>query len=62
MNIKNMMEQETVRPFLLQARYGIEKESQRVTLDGELAKSNHPSTVGNRNFHPYIQTDFLKHN
>ncbi|WP_407855058.1 bifunctional glutamate--cysteine ligase GshA/glutathione synthetase GshB [Enterococcus hailinensis] len=58
MNIKNMMEQETVRPFLLQARYGIEKESQRVTLDGELAKSNHPSTVGNRNFHPYIQTDF----
>ena len=58
MNTKKMMAQEKVKPFLLQARYGIEKESQRVTLDGELVQTDHPAPVGNRSFHPYIQTDF----
>lgn len=41
-----------------EARFGIEKESQRVTLDGALATTDHPSTLGCRNFHPSIQTDF----
>lgn len=58
MNLKKMMTQEKVKPFLLQARYGIEKESQRVSLDGQLVQTDHPTSVGNRNFHPYIQTDF----
>ena len=58
MNTKKMMTQEKVKPFLLQARYGIEKESQRVTLDGDLVQTDHPTSVGNRSFHPYIQTDF----
>lgn len=58
MNTKKMMAQEKVKPFLLQARYGIEKESQRVTLNGDLVQTDHPTSVGNRSFHPYIQTDF----
>lgn len=58
MNTKKMMIQEKVKPFLLQARYGIEKESQRVTLAGDLVRTDHPANVGNRSFHPYIQTDF----
>ncbi|QIL46985.1 bifunctional glutamate--cysteine ligase GshA/glutathione synthetase GshB [Vagococcus coleopterorum] len=40
------------------AKIGIEKESQRVNLDGELAKTAHPNIFGNRTFHPTIQTDF----
>ncbi len=58
MRIKEMMRQEKVKPWLLQARFGIEKESQRVDLDGQLAKTDHPDKLGNRSFHPYIQTDF----
>lgn len=60
MNIKKMMAQEKVQPFLLQARYGIEKESQRVTLAGDLVHTDHPQNVGDRSFHPYIQTDFAE--
>ncbi|MDU5509702.1 bifunctional glutamate--cysteine ligase GshA/glutathione synthetase GshB [Enterococcus gilvus] len=58
MNTKEMMAYEKVKPFLMQARYGIEKESQRVTLAGDLVQTDHPASVGNRSFHPYIQTDF----
>lgn len=39
---------------------GIEKESVRVTDKGTLAQTNHSSKFGNRNFHPYIQTDFAE--
>ncbi|MGX2945643.1 bifunctional glutamate--cysteine ligase GshA/glutathione synthetase GshB [Enterococcus alishanensis] len=60
MNIKKMMQADKVIPYLLQARFGIEKESQRVNLAGELVTSDHPKTVGDRLFHPYIQTDFAE--
>lgn len=42
------------------ASFGIEKESQRITDDGTIAKTNHPAVFGNRSFHPYIQTDFAE--
>lgn len=60
MNFRKLMEQAQVLPYLTQARFGIEKESQRVDLTGQLAKTNHPKTVGDRSFHPYIQTDFAE--
>lgn len=41
-----------------EVKIGLEKESQRVTLDGTLATTDHPSVFGCRNFHPSIQTDF----
>ncbi|WP_086348917.1 bifunctional glutamate--cysteine ligase GshA/glutathione synthetase GshB [Candidatus Enterococcus clewellii] len=58
MNIKELLSKTDVRPYAMSARFGLEKESQRVTLDGALAKTDHPSILGNRSFHPYIQTDF----
>ena len=42
------------------ASFGIEKESQRITDEGTIAKTNHPTIFGNRSFHPYIQTDFAE--
>jgi len=37
---------------------GIEKESLRITLDGKLAQTPHPSKLGSALTHPYITTDF----
>lgn len=58
MKFSELLQKENVRPFVLNGRFGLEKESQRVTFSGELAKTDHPETLGNRSFHPYIQTDF----
>lgn len=42
------------------SRIGVERESQRVTLTGQLASTDHPAAFGSRQFHPYIQTDFAE--
>ncbi|NHI68309.1 bifunctional glutamate--cysteine ligase GshA/glutathione synthetase GshB [Lactococcus garvieae] len=47
-----------VRPYLFQARFGLEREGHRVDSVGHLSGLNHPSALGSRNFHPYLQTDF----
>src|SRR5699024_5192977 len=60
MDIQKILTNQSVRPFLLKARYGIEKESQRVTLQGNLVKTDYPEKIGNRSYHPYIQTDFAE--
>ncbi len=53
-----MIVNECVRPYLLKARYGVEKESNRVDLSGNLAKTDHPKSISLRDDHPYIQRDF----
>lgn len=53
-----MLGNEHVKPYLLKARYGIEKEGQRVDLSGSLAKTDHPQVLAARDQHPYIQRDF----
>lgn len=58
MNFKKLLEHSSVIPFIDQARFGIEREGQRVTHDGKLAKTDHPAIFGDRTYHPYIQTDF----
>ncbi|MEI5994212.1 bifunctional glutamate--cysteine ligase GshA/glutathione synthetase GshB [Candidatus Enterococcus mansonii] len=58
MKFKELLQQKNVRPYVLAARFGLEKESQRVTFDGQLATTDHPEVLGNRSYHPYIQTDF----
>jgi glutamate--cysteine ligase len=58
MRIKELLKKKSVRPYVLAARFGIEKENQRSTFDGYLAPTEHPTVLGNRSFHPYIQTDF----
>lgn len=39
---------------------GLERETMRITEDGDLATTPHPKALGNRSFHPYIQTDFAE--
>lgn len=53
-----MLENERVKPYLLKARFGVEKEGQRVDLLGNLAKTDHPKGVSINDKHPYIQRDF----
>lgn len=57
-NIQHTLSQKNYHPLFKGAKYGIEKESQRVTLEGTLAKTDHPKVFGNRSYHPTIQTDF----
>lgn len=41
------------------SRYGIEKECLRINEEGDtLALTDHPDVLGDRSFHPYIQTDY----
>jgi len=53
-----MLANDRVKPYLLKARYGIEKESHRVDLSGNLAKTDHPKSITLKDDHPYIQRDF----
>ncbi|HWL22230.1 MAG TPA: bifunctional glutamate--cysteine ligase GshA/glutathione synthetase GshB [Ureibacillus sp.] len=53
-----MLVNDRVKPYLLKARYGLEKESKRVDLSGNLAKTDHPKSISRRDDHPYIQRDF----
>ncbi|GFH42223.1 glutathione biosynthesis bifunctional protein GshAB [Lactococcus hodotermopsidis] len=57
-NFKQLLQNKMVHKHFSEMRLGLEKESQRVTLDGALATTNHPQILGNRRYHPYIQTDF----
>ena len=58
MDIKEMLISTGIKPYLLKARYGIEKESQRINKLGELAITDHPKTISENDNHPYIQRDF----
>ncbi|MDA9471266.1 bifunctional glutamate--cysteine ligase GshA/glutathione synthetase GshB [Enterococcus sp. 5H] len=58
MKFRSLLQQKNVRPYTMTARFGLEKESQRTTFNGQLATTDHPEVLGNRSYHPYIQTDF----
>ncbi|WP_182535592.1 bifunctional glutamate--cysteine ligase GshA/glutathione synthetase GshB [Fontibacillus panacisegetis] len=58
MDFKKILVNDRVKPYLLKARYGVEKESKRVNLSGDLAKTDHPKSISPRDDHPYIQRDF----
>ncbi|CAM3503409.1 bifunctional glutamate--cysteine ligase GshA/glutathione synthetase GshB [Brevibacillus invocatus] len=58
MDFKKMLVDDQVKPYLLKARYGVEKESKRVDLSGNLAKTDHPKSISQQDEHPYIQRDF----
>jgi glutamate--cysteine ligase len=60
MTLKSLFKQEDLRPYLFHGRYGVEREAQRVRLDGTFAGTDHPKSLGNRSYHPYIQTDFAE--
>ncbi|WP_342526785.1 bifunctional glutamate--cysteine ligase GshA/glutathione synthetase GshB [Chryseomicrobium sp. FSL W7-1435] len=58
MDLKKMLVDDRVKPYLLKARYGIEKEGKRVDLSGNLAKTDHPTCISQGDEHPYLQRDF----
>ncbi|WLV24619.1 bifunctional glutamate--cysteine ligase GshA/glutathione synthetase GshB [Aciduricibacillus chroicocephali] len=60
MDLKKMLADAHVKPYLLKARFGIEKEGQRVDLAGNLAETDHPECIAKRDEHPYIQRDFAE--
>lgn len=41
-------------------RRGLEKESLRITREGKLAQTGHPTTLGSALTHPYITTDYAE--
>ncbi|MGT2716392.1 bifunctional glutamate--cysteine ligase GshA/glutathione synthetase GshB [Streptococcus respiraculi] len=43
---------------ILQATFGLERESLRMNTKHRIAQTPHPEKLGSRNFHPYIQTDY----
>lgn len=58
MNINHLLEQLAADTPILQATFGLEREGLRIQKNGEIAQTPHPSILGNRRFHPSIQTDF----
>ncbi len=44
--------------LLLNGKWGLEREAQRITPEGELALTPHPTAFGNKLENPYITTDF----
>lgn len=60
MKIQEILKKKEIHPYLFRVRYGVEKESQRVNLRGDLATTDYPNILGNRSHHPYIQTDFAE--
>ena len=58
MTIDRLLEKLDPASPILQATFGLERESLRVTEAGTLASTPHPNSLGSRAFHPYIQTDF----
>lgn len=57
-SLQKYLTDERIQSVLSGFKIGLEKESQRVTSNGELAATDHPISLGNRSYHPYIQTDF----
>ncbi|MGQ7355990.1 bifunctional glutamate--cysteine ligase GshA/glutathione synthetase GshB [Streptococcus suis] len=43
---------------ILQATFGLERESLRINTENRVAQTPHPEKLGSRSFHPYIQTDY----
>lgn len=60
MTINQLLQKLESTSPILQANFGIERESLRVDRQGQLAHTPHPSYLGARSFHPYIQTDFCE--
>lgn len=58
MNLSNLLKQAPKTLPILQATFGLERESLRINTEHRVAQTSHPTVFGNRNFHPYIQTDY----
>ncbi|WP_054737424.1 hypothetical protein [Secundilactobacillus similis] len=60
MDFQSALRAQATTPVLQHFRLGIEREAQRITPNGELAHTDHPHSLGDRSYHPFIQTDFAE--
>ncbi|MTB63608.1 bifunctional glutamate--cysteine ligase GshA/glutathione synthetase GshB [Streptococcus sp. zg-86] len=58
MNMNHLLQQAPKNLPILQARFGLERESLRMNTKHRIAQTAHPEKLGSREFHPYIQTDY----
>lgn len=59
MKISDILRQSKPSLPILQATFGLERESLRIHQDNHrIAQTPHPSQLGSRSYHPYIQTDY----
>lgn len=58
MEIKDLVIENSLEPLMFQGSFGIEKEGLRTDKNQCLALTDHPGVLGDRSYHPYIQTDF----
>lgn len=58
MNLSRILQNTPKNLPILQATFGLERESLRINTNHQVAQTPHPSSLGSRSFHPYIQTDY----
>lgn len=58
MNLQELIKNNDLQKLFFEANVGIEKEGLRTDENEKLAMTDHPHSLGDRLFHPYIQTDF----
>lgn len=58
MNLSKLLQAIPQNAPILQATFGLERESLRMNSDNRVAQTPHPEKLGSRSFHPYIQTDY----
>lgn len=58
MNLQELIKNNDLQKLFFEANVGIEKEGLRTDENETLAMTDHPHSLGDRIFHPYIQTDF----
>ena len=58
MSLNGLLEKSPATLPILQATFGLERESLRIGKDHRIAQTDHPAFLGSRSFHPYIQTDY----
>jgi len=58
LNLKDLMTQANVFRALTQGNFGLEIEQHRVTSAGQLSHQAYPTSLGSRQTHAYLQTDY----
>lgn len=58
MDLLNSIKTNHLTKLFINGHFGLEKEGLRATEKGHLAMTGHPVTLGDREVHPYITTDF----
>ncbi len=58
MTLENILQKAPANLPILQATFGLERESLRINTEHRVAQTPHPAAFGSRSYHPYIQTDY----